>query len=319
MVPARGLNRAKRPLIDKELTMRIGKFFTFITALFAAGVVQAQDNLQGLETVGKPVEGLMGFQPAVTPSMHDIIWLDNMLLVIITAISLFVLALMLWVFVRYNKRANPEPARFTHNSVIEVAWTIIPIIILIVIGSFSLPTLFKQLEVPESDLTIKVTGNQWYWTYEYVEEEFAFDSYMIGQPATLGNDDQAYVLNDAVKAKLAEYGYEESDWLLATDTAVVVPVNAVVRLQITGSDVIHSWTIPAFGVKMDAVPNRLAETWFKAEREGVYFGQCSELCGKDHTYMPITVKVVSQDAYDAWLTGAVAEYASLETMVASAD
>lgn len=299
--------------------MRIGKFFTFIAAFFAAGVAQAQDNIQGLETVGKPVDGLWGFQPAVTPSAHDIHWLDNMLLIIVGAITLFVVVLLAWVIIRYNKRANPEPSRFTHNSLIEVLWTVIPIIILIVIGSFSLPTLFKQLEVPDSDLTIKVTGNQWFWTYEYVEEEFAFDSYMIGQPATMDTGDQAYVLNDAVKAKLAEYGYDESAWLLATDTAVVVPVNAVVRLQITGSDVIHSWAMPAFGVKMDAVPNRLAETWFKAEREGIYFGQCSELCGKDHTYMPITVKVVSQAVYDAWLTGAIAEYASLETMVASAD
>lgn len=299
--------------------MRIGKFFTYIAAFFATSAAFAQDNLQGLETIGTPTEGLLGFQPAVTPVARDIHWLDNMVLVVITIVTIFVMGLMLWVFIRYNKRANPEPARFTHNSVIEVLWTIVPIIILIVIGSFSLPTLFKQLEVPESDLTIKITGSQWYWTYEYVEEEFAFDSYMIGQPATLPDGVQPYVLNDGVSAALAEYGYSDADWLLATDTAVVVPVGAVVRLQITGADVIHAWAIPAFGVKMDAVPNRLAETWFQAEQEGIYFGQCSELCGKDHTYMPITVKVVSQDAYDAWLTGAVAEYASLETMVASAD
>ena len=300
--------------------MRIGKFFTIFAAMLMSGAAWAQDNLQGLERVGKPNADSINLQPAVTEVARDLHWLNNMLLVIITAIVVFVLGLMIWVIIRYNKRANPEPARFTHNSVVEVLWTVIPIIILIVIGSFSLPSLFKQLEIPDSDLTIKVTGNQWYWSYEYVEEEFAFDSYMLGHPSTLEGD-RAFVLNDETRALLTRYGYTEDEWLLATDTAVVVPVNAVVRLQITGADVNHSWTIPAFGVKLDAIPNRLAETWFRAEQEGVYFGQCSELCGKDHSYMPITVKVVSQAAYDAWLTGAIAEYAMLssDVTVASAD
>ncbi len=300
--------------------MRIGKFFTFFAAMGMSGVAMAQDNLQGLETIGKPKPDLMGFQPAVTSVANDIHWLDSMILYVISAICLLVLGLLLWVIIRFNRRANPEPARFTHNSVIEVLWTVVPIIILIVIGSFSLPTLFKQLEVPDSDLTIKVTGNQWYWTYEYVEQEFAFDSYMIGHPVNYSGD-KPFVLTDETRALLAEYGYAEDEWLLATDAAVVVPVGAVVRLQITGADVIHSWTIPAFGVKLDAVPNRLAETWFQADVEGVYFGQCSELCGKDHAYMPITVKVVSQADYDAWLTGAIAEYAYLgsDVTVASAE
>ena len=210
------------------------------------------------------------------------------------------------VIVRYNRRANPEPASFTHNTPIEVLWTVGPILILLFIGSFSLPVLFKQQEIPEGEVNIKVTGYQWYWGYEYTDHDFAFDSYMIGQPATVGN----YVLTDEVEAALVEAGYSRNEFLLATDTAVVVPVNKTVVMTVTAADVIHSWTIPAFGVKQDGVPGRLAQLWFKAEKEGVYFGQCSELCGKDHAYMPITVKVVSEEAYENWLKGAKEEYAS---------
>ena len=292
--------------------MGFGKKIAGIGALVAglamSGAAFAQDALSGLESIGKPHAAGMGFQQAASPNAHDLQWLDGMILYIITAICIFVLALILWVIVRYNQRANKTPATFTHNSVIEVIWTLGPIVILIFIGSFSLPTLFKQLEIPEADVTIKVTGNQWYWSYEYIDNGFGFDSYMIGQPATLDGD-RAYVLNDEVKAKLAAAGYAEDEFLLATDTAVVVPVNKTVVLQITGSDVIHSWAIPAFGVKLDAVPGRLAETWFRADREGIFFGQCSELCGKDHAYMPITVKVVSEAAYAEWLKSAEEEFA----------
>lgn len=297
--------------------MRIGMYFTKIatlmTSTFVAGSVWAQDALQDLEVVGIPTPGGIDFQPAATEVAEDLHWLDNMILVIITAITIFVTVLLAIVILRYNKKANPTPARFSHHSVLEVAWTVIPILILIVIGSFSLPTLFKQLEIPEADVTIKVTGAQWYWTYEYPESEVIFDALMLGQGEP--------GLTQAVKDELAEYGYDESAYLLATDNAVVVPVNKVVLLQITGADVIHSWTVPAFGVKLDAVPGRLAETWFKAEKEGVYFGQCSELCGKDHSYMPITVKVVSQEAYDEWLEGAIEEFANIPASisVASAD
>jgi cytochrome c oxidase subunit 2 len=290
------------------LGKKIAGIGSFVAGLALSGAVFAQDALSGLESVGKPIPQGMGFQPAVTETARDLQWLDHMILYIITAICILVLALILIVIVRYNRRANPNPATFTHNSVVEVIWTLGPIVVLIFIGTFSLPALFKQLEIPEPDLTIKVTGSQWYWTYDYVDHGFGFDSYMIGQPATLDGD-RAYVLNDEVKAKLAEAGYAEDEFLLATDTAVVVPVNKIVVMQITGADVIHSWTIPAFGVKLDAVPGRLAETWFKAEREGVYFGQCSELCGKDHAYMPITVKVVSEAAYAEWLKSAEEEYA----------
>lgn len=276
----------------------ISKIFGVIAGMSAMPAL-AQD---GLEIIGIPIDRGLGFQPAVTELARDLQWLDAMILYIITAIVVFVTALMGYVIIRYNRRANPNPASFTHNSPVEIAWTVIPVLILTVIGVYSLPVLFKQQEIPEADLTIKVTGNQWYWGYEYVDHGFGFDSFMIGD---------GKVLNDEVEAELVAAGYTRDEFLLATDTAVVVPVGQIVVMQLTGADVIHSWTIPAFGVKQDAVPGRLAQLWFKAEKEGVYFGQCSELCGKDHAYMPITVKVVSQEAYEEWLKGAIDEYAAL--------
>ncbi len=266
---------------------------TFATSLWTgAGLAMAgaplfaQEVNQELEIVGRPVDGEMGFQPAATELARDVQWLDNMLLVIITAITLFVMGLLIWVIIRYNEKKNPTPARFTHNSPLEVAWTVVPIVILVFIGAFSLPVLFKQQEIPEADINIKVTGYQWYWGYEYVDEGVSFDSFML------------------TRDELEDFGYSQDEYLLATDTAVVVPIGATVVMQVTAADVIHSWTIPAFGVKQDAVPGRLAQLWFAAEREGIYFGQCSELCGKDHAYMPITVKVVSQETYDEWLAEA---------------
>jgi cytochrome c oxidase subunit 2 len=262
---------------------------------------------QNLEIIGKPVDGGTGFQPAVTELASDLQWLDGMLLVIITLITLFVVGLLAWVIVRYNSKRNPTPASFTHHTPVEIAWTVVPIVILVFIGAFSLPVLFKQQEIPQADVTIKATGYQWYWDYEYVDEGFEFSSYMIGSPATGGDNSKT----PEVVAQLEEAGYTEEEFLLATDTAVVVPVNKTIVMQVTGGDVIHSWTIPAFGVKQDAVPGRLAELWFKAESEGVYFGQCSELCGQAHAYMPITVKVVSEDAYAAWLEETREEYAGV--------
>ncbi len=280
--------------------MRLITSLTAASAAFAATSAVAQD----LEIVGAPIDGKLGFQPASTEIARRVFALDHLLLIIITAISLFVIALIAFIVVRYNRKANPTAATFTHHTPIEVAWTVVPIVVLVFIGAFSLPVLFHQQEIPEGDITIKVTGYQWYWGYEYVDEDIAFDSYLLGHPATLGDEDDEvvpYVKTPAMVARLERSGYSEDEWLLATDTAVVVPVGAKVVMQITGADVIHAWTIPAFGVKQDAVPGRLAQLWFAAEREGIYFGQCSELCGKDHAYMPITVKVVSQEAYDAWL------------------
>ena len=266
-----------------------------IFAALSAGIAQAQDGIEGLEVIGAPVPDGTGFQPAVTELARNIHWLDNMILVIITVITLFVTGLLLAVVFKFNKKKNPEPATFTHNSPLEVAWTLIPVLILIVIGSFSLPILFHQLEIPEADLTIKATGVQWAWEYEYPDQEVGFSAYMLG--AGQAN------MNDEVREELAEYGYSEEHWKLATDEAMVVPVNKVVRMQIGAADVIHSWKVPAFGVQIDGVPGRLNETWFKAEQEGIYFGQCSELCGKDHSYMPIVVKVVSEEVFANWVEG----------------
>jgi cytochrome c oxidase subunit 2 len=273
------------------------------SAAFAltGGLAQAQATLPDLPIVGAPVDGATGFQPAATSVARDLQWLDGMILVIITIITLFVTALLIWVMVRYNAKRNPKPATFTHNSPLEIAWTIVPIVILVFIGAFSLPILFKQQEIPEADIVIKATGNQWYWNYQYPEEGIEFDSFMIGYGE--GN------LSPDISAQLAEAGYSDQEFLLATDTAIVIPTGATVVVQVTGADVIHSWTVPAFGVKQDGVPGRLAQLWFEAEQEGIFFGQCSELCGKDHAYMPITVKVVSPEAYEAWLAEAKTEFA----------
>ena len=279
--------------------MRLKLITTGLTSGFLALPVFAEN---GLEIIGQPLADGIGFQPAATKLARDLQWLDGLVLIIITAITVFVLGLLAYVILRYNRKANPVPETFTHNSPVEVAWTVIPIVILVFIGAFSLPVLFDQQKIPEGEVNIKVTGYQWYWGYEYVDEGFEFESFLIGE---------GKVLTPEVELELQEAGYTRDQFLLATDTAVVVPVDKTVVMQVTGADVIHSWTIPAFGVKQDAVPGRLGQLWFKAEKEGIYFGQCSELCGKDHAYMPITVKVVSQDAYATWLSAAKAEYAGV--------
>ena len=306
--------------------MRLFSSFLPLLATLAASLTSGPAIAQNaLESIGKPKDGLMGFQPAATELARDIHSLDTMINYIIFAITALVVALILVVIVRYNRRANPNPSSFTHNTPVEIFWTVGPIVILVFIGAFSLPVLFKQQEIPEGEVNIKVTGHQWYWTYTYqdTENDFEFDSYMIGQPASLDEnarpadkDVTPYVLDDEMRAKLVDAGYNEDEFLLATDTSVVVPVDKVVVMTVTADDVIHSWTIPAFGVKQDAVPGRLAHLWFKAEQEGIYFGQCSELCGKDHAYMPITVKVVSQAAYDKWLSTVTAndEYVDVSSL-----
>lgn len=235
------------------------------------------------ESLGKPTPGAIGFQEAATNQAAQIHSFDAFLHWISAAIVVFVTVLLLYCAWKFSAKKNPTPARFTHNAVLEVAWTAIPILILIVIGVWSLPILYNQMTVPKSDVVIKATGNQWYWSYNYPDEDIDFDSIML------------------TKDELEEYGYAQDEYLLATDTAVVVPVNSNVHMLITGSDVIHAWTIPAFGVKIDAMPGRLNEIWFNANTVGTFFGQCSELCGKDHAYMPIVVKVMEQDDYDAWL------------------
>lgn len=264
------------------------KFVTLAGAFAATAALPSALLAQALETVGAPIPQGTGFQPAATELARELQWLDHMINIIIFGITALVTVLLLVIIVRFNRRANPTPARFTHNTPLEIAWTLVPVLILVFIGSFSLPALWKSQTIPTADITIKATGQQWFWSYEYVGEDVAFDSFMLQ------------------KEELAAAGYAESDYLLATDTAIVIPVGKTIVVQVTAADVIHAWTIPAFGVKQDGVPGRLAQLWFTAEREGIFFGQCSELCGKDHAYMPITVKVVSQEKYDAWLAQAKA-------------
>jgi cytochrome c oxidase subunit 2 len=277
--------------------MRLAPFRAAVAAAFTATLSAGAALAQDLPVVGAPHDRGLGFHPAASELARDQQWLDALLHWTMLGVVALVVVLLAVVILRYNSKSNPTPARFTHNTPIEVAWTIVPVLILVVIGSFSLPILFKQQEIPPADITIKATGYQWYWGYEYVDEGFGFDSFMLA------------------REDLADYGYADSAFLLATDTAMVVPVGKTIVVQVTAADVIHSWTIPAFAVKQDAVPGRIAQLWFAAEQEGIYFGQCSELCGKDHSYMPITVKVVSEEAYAEWLEQARAEYAGLPAPV----
>ena len=262
-------------------------------ALAALAMIASGSIAAAADGAGKPIDAGHHLQRAVTPVAENIHWLDNFMHVIMVVIVLFVTVLLALVVLRYNRKSNPTPATWSHNTLIEVVWTAVPVIILIIIAIPSLKLLFLQLDVPEPDLTIKATGNQWYWDYEYPDEGIGFSATMIGTGAA--------DLNDEVRAELKEYGYNDDEFLLATDERVVVPVNAVVHVLVTASDVIHAWTIPSFGSKIDAMPGRINDTWFKATEIGTYFGQCSELCGKDHSYMPIVVEVVSQEDYDTWV------------------
>ena len=232
----------------------------------------------------------LSFQEPATDLMSDIISFHSYILMpIITGISLLVLGLLLYIMFKFNSKRNVVASTTTHNTVIEILWTVIPVMLLIVIAIPSFRLLYVSETIPKADLTIKAIGNQWYWTYEYPDyEDIVFDANMLLE-------------NELSDPKLR---------LLETDTQIVVPVNKVVKLQITSADVLHAWTIPAFGVKMDAVPGRLNETWFKANKEGIYYGQCSELCGPKHAFMPINVKVVSENEFNDWLDFAKEEYAS---------
>ena len=232
----------------------------------------------------------LSFQEPATDLMSDIISFHSYILMpIITGISILVLFLLLYIAFRFNSSRNQVASTTTHNTVVEILWTVIPVVLLIIIAIPSFRLLYVSETIPKADLTIKAIGNQWYWSYEYPDYgDIVFDANML-------NDDE---LSDP---KLR---------LLETDTQIVVPVNKVVKLQITSNDVLHAWTIPAFGVKMDAVPGKLNETWFKANKEGIFYGQCSELCGPKHAFMPINVKVVSDKEFEDWINFAKEEYAS---------
>jgi len=220
------------------------------------------------------------------------------LLPIITGITLLVLGLLIWIVVRYNKKANPVPAKFSHNTTIEIIWTLVPVLILMVIAIFSFRLLFHYNDMPKPYMTVKATGYQWYWGYEYPDQKI---SEIVSLPLSKEDAD----------AKKVPY-------LLAADKAMIVPVGKVVRVQVTGADVIHSFALPAFGLKIDAIPGRLNETWFKAEKTGVFYGQCSELCGVDHSNMPIEIHVVSQGEFDAWVKSKAAPAAAPAAPAAAA-
>jgi cytochrome c oxidase subunit 2 len=257
--------------------MKVLSRLTAITATVAALLVSGSAAIAGL---GQPTPWQMDLQDAATPVMAEISSFHTYLVWIITAITLFVLALLLIVIVRFNARANPTPSRTTHNTLIEVAWTIIPVIILVLIAIPSFRLLFTELDVPTPDLTVKATGKQWYWSYAYPDNgNFEFDSLIVAE-------------KDLKPGQLR---------LLTVDNELVVPVNKVVHVLVTGADVIHSFAVPSFGIKIDAVPGRLNDTWFKATTEGIFHGQCSELCGKDHAFMPITVRVVSDAEFENWI------------------
>jgi len=256
-----------------------------IAATVLFGVVTAH------AATGQPAPWQIGLQQAATPVMEDVVWFHGFLLWIIFGIVIFVTALLATVILKFNARANPTPSRTTHHTLLEVAWTVVPVAILVMIAVPSFRILFFQVNTPKADLTVKATGKQWFWSYSYPDNgKFEFDSLMLtdkerkdGQPR-----------------------------LLSVDNEMVVPVNKIVRVQTTGADVIHSFAVPSFGIKIDAIPGRLNETWFKATQEGIYYGQCSELCGKDHAFMPIAVRVVSEQAFVAWVEEAKKKFAGNE-------
>ena len=264
--------------------MRIGKAIGWAAAAIAGSIA-------GAAPAAQPVPWEMGFQPAATPVMEQIEDFHNLLLIITTLVTLVVLVLLLYAVWKFSAKRNPIPTKTTHNTLLEMAWTVVPVIILVVIAVPSFKLLYYEDVIPKADLTVKATGHQWYWSYEYPDNgKIGFDSLVVP-------DDQL------------KPGQPR---LLAVDNPLVVPVNTTVRVITAAGDVLHSWAVPSFGVKIDAIPGRVNETWFKAERVGTYYGQCSELCGRDHAFMPIVVHVVSEQDYTAWVEQAKKKYASTD-------
>jgi cytochrome c oxidase subunit 2 len=260
-----------------------GRRTILAAAALAASVVGAAPAVAGQ---GQPSPWQIGLQDAVTPVFRQAHDFHNFVLIIITVITLFVLALLVICVVRFNEKANPVPSKTTHHTLLEVAWTIIPVLILVVIAIPSFRLLYAQYSPPPADLTIKVVGRQWNWDVIYP------DANALTLTQLMLTDDELQEANSKEPRRLA------------VDNVAVVPINKVVRVEVTAEDVIHAFTVPSFGVKVDAIPGRLNETWFKAEKEGVYYGQCSELCGQAHAYMPIAIQVVSDELYAKWLEAA---------------
>ncbi|MDI1280887.1 cytochrome c oxidase subunit II [Brevundimonas sp.] len=256
------------------MTLVGGAFASMTLAVFAATPAWAQDRM------GQPTPGGIDLQPAASPLKHEAIWFHNVILMpAITLITLLVLGLIVWIVVRYNAKSNPVPARWSHNTMIEVIWTVLPVLILVVISLFSFRLLFAYNDMPDPDLTVKVTGNQWNWAYEYPDQGVA----------------------EYISTMMPEGEAPPQLYRLAANEPMVVPVGKTVRVLVTAADVIHAFAMPAFGLKTDAIPGRVNETWFRAERTGSFYGQCSELCGVDHAFMPIQINVVTEAEFAAWV------------------
>lgn len=267
--------------------MRRGALFAALTA----GALSLTNSAYA--AVGAPTPGGLDLQPAATAVMQDIHDFHNFLLVIIVAISVFVLALLLWVVVRYNRRANPTPKKFTHNMFVEVVWTVVPVLILVVIAWRSFPLIYEQERIPEeAELTLKVTGNSWFWTLEYPDQGVSIAANLLPREEALA---------------------QGRPYLLATTEPLLVPVDTTIRVLVTSNDVIHAFAMPAFGVKEDAIQGRVNETWFRVERTGVFYGQCSELCGVNHAYMPVEIHAVTRAEFEEWVTAQGGSFAAAET------
>jgi cytochrome c oxidase subunit 2 len=265
------------------MKMSKGQMGRRLLGLAVAGVALAAGGTAFAE-LGQPAPWEYKLQGAASPVMESITYFHDWLLIVITVITLFVLGLLVTVVIKFNARANPVPSRTTHNTLIEVIWTLGPVLILMAIVVPSFRLLFEELDIPKADLTIKATGKQWYWSYAYPDNgKFEFDSLMA---------------------------QDKQPRLLGVDNEMVVPLNKVIRVETTGADVIHSFAVPAFGIKIDAIPGRLNETWFKATKLGMFYGQCSELCGKDHAFMPIAVRVVNDQEFAAWVETAKKKFAA---------
>jgi cytochrome c oxidase subunit 2 len=275
----------------------LGRLAGLGCALALAALIAASPA--ALAAVGAPTPWQMDLPAPATENMAFIKWFHDWLIVMCVVISAFVLGLLVYALWRFSEKRNPTPSRTTHHTGLEVAWTVIPILILVAIAIPSFKLLKFQLDLPKADITVKLTGKQWFWTYEYPKDQggFTFDSLMISE-ADWKRDVAAGKLNPA-----------EAPRLLAVDNEAVVPVGKIVRVQVTAADVIHKFAMPAFGLKIDAIPGRLNETWFKADKEGIYYGQCSFICGQNHSYMPIAIRVVSQEKYQAWLADAQKKFA----------
>jgi cytochrome c oxidase subunit 2 len=266
----------------------------FLTALLA---IWTGFSASVAAEIGVPTPDAIGMREAVTPVMESVIEFHTLVMYIISVIVILVMALLLFVMIRFNRRSNPTPSKNSHNTLIEIIWTAVPVLILVVIAIPSFRLLYMQDAVPEADLTIKATGYQWYWGYEYADLE-------------IGEFYANMIPDEEIDADAGQYR------LLSTDYPLVVPVDATVRLNVTAADVIHSWAMPNFGVKIDAIPGRLNETWFRVEQAGVYFGQCSEICGLRHAYMPIEIHAVPQDVFDAWVAVSAEDIDAGRTMIA---